>query len=71
MTPQEEHRAKQIKGFVNLTLKRLPNKKEVGCFEEEAHYVIKAALFREVSENVIKHCVSKFREWYNYSDELV
>jgi len=69
MNAEQTHRAEMILGFVNNTLKQmavLHNIQERGVHEEEAMYVIQAAMFREHDKEVIEHCEAKFKEWYNY-----
>jgi len=63
MTSNQEHRASQILGFVNLTLKKLPNNGKAS--KEHAQYLIYCAMCDEKDPIVIEHCNAKFREWYN------
>ena len=59
----QEHRATQILGFVNRTLRHLPNTEQPD--ETQAQYLIMAAMVNEKDPVVIEHCNNNFREWYN------
>ena len=63
LTESKKFRAGQILGFVNLTLKRLPNTKTPT--QDQAQYLIQAAMINEQDQEVIDYCNSKFQEWYN------
>lgn len=63
MTRDQKYRADQILGFVNRTLKFMPN--TVTPNEMQAQYLIQAAMVNESDQVVIDHCNLKFKTWYN------
>lgn len=63
MTNLQLHRIRQIKGFVNSTLANLPNTKQPT--QEQAQYLIRAAMYHEKDKEVIEECNKFFKLHYN------
>lgn len=67
LTTTQKFKADQITGWVNKTLKYMPNKPaDQGVEEYEACLIIQAATFKEHDQTILDYVEAKFKKWYNY-----